>query len=88
MGMRRQPKNIALQMFLQLGKVMHFKQLDSNRQLNLYVRYKIYGTASAVSSDIIWNENAPDLNHRMIIPVTFETITKMLRNPYMIELWN
>jgi hypothetical protein len=57
---------------------MHFKQLDPNRQLNLYVRYKIYGTASAVMSDIVWNENTPDLNHRMIIPVTFDTITKMV----------
>jgi hypothetical protein len=69
-----------------LGKL---RILDRLQEIpNFYSRYKIYGTSEVVTSEVCWDTSEPDLNHRMIFPVTFEMMVKMAKVPFIIEFWN
>lgn len=51
------------------------------------MKYKIYGTSENVETRVVKEPN-PNFNHQMIIPITYVTIFKMMRIPFIIELWN
>ncbi|KAL4490932.1 hypothetical protein ABPG72_008668 [Tetrahymena utriculariae] len=75
------------QILLRLGK-LKILNLQSYSAFNFFSRYKIYGTIEQVSSEIQWDNTEPDLHHRLTIPCSLENIQKMLKIPFIIEIWN
>ncbi|EAR92941.2 cyclic nucleotide-binding domain protein (macronuclear) [Tetrahymena thermophila SB210] len=75
------------QILLRLGK-LKILNLQSYSAFNFFSRYKIYGTIEQVSSEIQWENSEPDLHHRLTIPCSLENIQKMLKIPFIIEIWN
>ncbi|KAL4451100.1 hypothetical protein ABPG74_021422 [Tetrahymena malaccensis] len=75
------------QILLRLGK-LKILNLQSYSAFNFFSRYKIYGTIEQVSSDIQWDNSEPDLHHRLTIPCSLDNIQKMLKIPFIIEIWN
>jgi hypothetical protein len=56
--------------------VPHNEQFNRNR--NLYLEHKVYGTTESIRSQISWNNNSPVIDHRVTIPLSQAAIEMMV----------
>ena len=69
--------SLNFQMLLYIEKAMNIQPV-SNRARNIFIRYKVYGTTEVIETTVNWGECNPRFEHKMILPLSFELIQKMV----------
>ena len=64
------------------------KREDSKVSRNLYIQHKLYGTPDDISSPIFWNQSNPEIDHRVVIPLTKMAIELMKDVPFTVSVWD
>jgi hypothetical protein len=55
---------------------------------NLYVSFKMYGTTVVVKSPVRQRTNTPFIDHKTIMPVSYDSALKMEKVPLILEIWD
>ncbi|CAD8200457.1 unnamed protein product [Paramecium pentaurelia] len=82
----------SFQLYLNIGKLIHLNQVlcqekIEDEQINLYLKFKSYGTQEINQTPTNWNTSKWFINYNVRCPITITSLNKMENFPWILELW-
>lgn len=87
-GRQQDEVKLPICLFVHVIRAAKIPDRGPDIKRNLYVQHKVYGTPDDLTSAVFWNQSEPEIDHRVVLPLTRFNIELMKDAPMSIAVWD